>query len=389
MSLSTPDFDFATAGRILFGAGVAARISAEAATMGRRALLVCGRRTVPALALGRRLEAEGMKWHIFSVAGEPEVEQVSQGARMARDQRCDLVIGYGGGSALDAAKAIAALATNTRPVETYLEIIGRGRPLDRAPLPCIAVPTTAGTGSEVTRNAVLKSRDHQVKVSLRSPGMLPAVAVVDPALTVDAPAHITAATGCDALTQLLEAFVSTKANALTDALCREALGRAARALPRVVARGDDLAARTEMSLAALFSGLALANGGLGAVHGIAGPLGGMIEAPHGALCARLLPAAVAVNLEALARRQPDGPALARFDEAAQRMLGRTDAGGVDLVAWLEQLSSQLQIPSLRHWGFTSEAVPALVAKAKAASSMKGNPIPLSEEELAKIVSQAM
>ncbi|MBR9982449.1 MAG: iron-containing alcohol dehydrogenase [Desulfatitalea sp.] len=382
-------FDFTTAGRILFGAGTAGRVALEAARMGRAAMLVAGRRTTPAAMLGRQLEAQGVAWRVFAVAGEPEVEQVVQGAALARDHGCDLVIGLGGGSALDAAKAIAALATNTEPVETYLEIIGQGQPLNRRPLPCIAVPTTAGTGSEATRNAVLKSRRHQVKVSLRSPEMLPDLAVVDPELTLGVPPEITAATGCDALTQLLEAFVSTRANALTDALCREALGRAARALPRAVAHGDDLDARTDMALASLFSGMALANAGLGAVHGIAGPLGGMVAGPHGALCARLLPPVVAANLDALSRQDPDGPAVQRYTEAARLMLGRPTAGATDLVVWLRAMVDTFQVPPLSHWGLTPDSVPSLVAKAKAASSMKGNPAALTDDELAAIVLQAL
>lgn len=382
-------FDFATVGRILFGAGTVGRVAIEAARMGREALLVTGRRAAPAAMCGRQLEAQGVAWRLFPVTGEPEVEQVVQGAALARDHACDLVIGLGGGSALDAAKAIAALATNTEPVETYLEIIGQGQPMNRRPLPCIAVPTTAGTGSEATRNAVLKSRLHQVKVSLRGAEMLPDLAVVDPELTLGMPSDIAAATGCDALTQLLEAFVSTRANALTDALCREALGRAARALPRVVAQGDDLEARTDMALASLFSGMALANAGLGAVHGIAGPLGGMITGPHGALCARLLPPVVAANLDALSRQDPHGPAAQRYTEAARIMLGHSTARATDLVVWLRGMVDTFQVPPLSHWGFIPDSVPSLVAKAKAASSMKGNPAALTDDELAAIVLQAM
>jgi alcohol dehydrogenase class IV len=240
----------------------------------------------------------------------------------------------------------------------------------------------------VTRNAVLKSRSHRVKVSLRGPGMLPDLAIVDPELTLSLPPAVTAATGCDALTQLLEAFVSAKANALTDGLCREGLARAAKALPQVVARGDDLAARTDMALASLFSGMALANAGLGAVHGIAGPLGGMIGASHGALCARLLPFVVEANLAALVRRKAGDVTVARYTEAA-RMMVSSRATTVELVAWLHDLVARLEIPVLSAWGLTRAELPDLVAKAKAASSMKGNPVQLTDDELIDILNRAL
>jgi len=381
-------FSFATAGQIIFGAGKLSEVAPSAVHLGRYALLVTGRKPERAEHLGKALNRQGISWRSFSVSGEPEIEQVVDGAELAREQQCDLVIGFGGGSALDAAKAIAALATNSDPVERYLEVVGEGRPLEREPLPCIAIPTTAGTGSEVTRNAVLKSVKHNVKVSLRSSGMLPDMAVVDPELTLSLPPDITAATGCDALTQLLEAFVSGKANPLTDGLCREGLGRAAKALTRAVAHGQELGARTDMALASLFSGIALANAGLGAVHGIAGPLGGMIAGPHGALCARLLPFVVEANVAALKRESPQSDALARHAEVA-RLLVSAQATTVDLVAWLHRLVEQLSIPNLSHWGLTAEAVPELVVKAKAASSMKGNPARLSDEALTAIIEKAL
>ncbi len=381
-------FSFATAGRIVFGAGTLSEVAPAAGRLGRCALLVTGRKPERAAHLGEQLNRQGIHWHAFGIPGEPEIEQAVAGAGLARKQQCDLVIGFGGGSALDAAKAIAALATNGDPVERYLEVIGEGRPLERDPLPCIAIPTTAGTGSEVTRNSVLKSVRHNVKVSLRSPGMLPDLAVVDPELTLSLPPDITAATGCDALTQLLEAFVSSKANPLVDGLCREGLGRAAQALPRAVDHGEDLGARTDMALASLFSGIALANAGLGAVHGIAGPLGGMIPGPHGALCARLLPFVVEANVDTLKRESSQSEALARHAEAA-RLLVSDQATTTDLVVWLHRLVEQLCIPNLSHWGLKAEAVPDLVGKAKAASSMKGNPVRLSDEALTAIIEKAL
>lgn len=383
------NFTFATANTIIFGAGTLRRAAEAATELGRNALLVTGRNPDRASGLTGLLADAGVTQTHFSIPGEPEIANVTAGAALACENGCDLVIGFGGGSVIDAAKAIAALATNTNPIETYLEVIGDGQPLDEPPLPSIAIPTTAGTGSEVTRNAVIKSAHHKVKVSLRSPRMLPDLAVVDPELMLSLPAELTAATGCDALTQLLEAFVSAKANPMTDALCREGLPRAAKALPIAVAKGDDLQARTDMALASLFSGLALANGGLGAVHGIAGPLGGMIDAPHGALCARLLPIVVAVNVAALRRRDPDSAALKRYEAVARWLIRDPQAGPPDAVQWLERLTEALAIPNLKHWGLSQNEVPELVANAQRASSMKGNPILLTEEELTKIVLEAL
>jgi alcohol dehydrogenase class IV len=381
-------FSFATAGQVIFGAGTVSEVAPAAARLGRSALLVTGKDPERSAPLSAQLERQGVRRHIFSVPREPEIELAVTGAEVALERRCDLVIGFGGGSALDAAKAIAALVTNREPVERYLEVIGQGHPLVQAPLPCIAIPTTAGTGSEVTRNAVLKSVRHDVKVSLRSPGMLPDLAVVDPELARSLPPEATAATGCDALTQLLEAFVSTKANPLTDGLCREGLARAARALPQAVVHGDDLQARSDMALASLFSGMALANAGLGAVHGIAGPLGGMIPGPHGALCARLLPVVVAANVAALEKEAPRSDALSRYGEAA-RLLVDSRATIDDLIDWLHRLVGQFGIPGLADLGLTVAEIPALVANAQGASSMKGNPVRLPDDLLGAVIEKAL
>lgn len=382
-------FSFATAGNILFGAGVIRQTGQTAVRLGQRALLVTGRCPRHTNALVDALAEAGVVWFSFSIAREPHLDHIAEGVALAREKACDLVIGMGGGSALDAAKAIAALVTNTRPIETYLEVIGQGRPLEHPPLPCVAIPTTAGTGSEVTRNAVLLSPAHQVKVSLRSPQMLPDLAVVDPELTLSLPPDITAFTGCDALTQLLESFVSARANPFTDALCREALPRAATALTRAVNHGNDITARTQMALASLFGGLTLANAGLGAVHGIAGPLGGMVQAPHGVLCAALLPHVMDANLRAVQERSCDKDVIHRFVEAARLLTGNPHAQARDGIHYLDQLTSRLKIPSLAYWGLESRDVPELAAKARAASSMKANPVSLSETELSAIIEKAM
>ncbi len=300
-----------------------------------------------------------------------------------------MVIGLGGGSVLDTGKAIAALLTNPGDVFDYLEVIGKGQPLVNAPLPYIAIPTTAGTGSEVTRNAVIESPEQNVKVSLRSPLMLPRVALVDPELTYNLPPAITASAGLDALTQLIEPFVSVKANPMTDAICREGIYYAARSLRRAYENGADKEAREGMSLASLFGGLALANAALGAVHGFAGPLGGMLHAPHGALCARLLPFVMEANIKALETRQPEHPALGRYIEIAQILTGEKEATAHDGVRWTSELVDTLKIPGLSTYGMNEKAFPEAVEKTMKANSFKGNPIALNEDELRLILEKAL
>ena len=382
-------FEFATATRIIFGTGTLREIGPIAAEMGHRALLVTGRSTERAAPLLDALTAQGVEAATFTVSGEPTTEVARQGTERARAADCDLVIGFGGGSALDSGKTIAALLTNGGVPLDYLEVIGQGKPLTQPAAPYIAIPTTAGTGAEVTRNAVLLSPEHRVKVSLRSPLMLPRLALVDPELTYSLPPGVTASTGLDALTQVLEPYVSLKANPLTDALCREGMRRAARSLRRAYEHGDDPAAREDMALTSLFGGLALANAKLGAVHGFAGPLGGMFPGPHGAICARLLPHAVAVNVRALQERSPASPALRRYDEAAQILTGDDGATAGDGVAWVEELCQALQVPPLSSYGLTREDFPAVIQKASVSSSMGGNPIKLTPEELAEILTRAL
>jgi alcohol dehydrogenase class IV len=376
-------FGFATAARIVFGRGAIAELPKLAQELGSRALLVTGRNTERAAAARLALDCE-----VFSVYGEPTVEMVRRGVQAARDG-CDLVIGFGGGSALDAGKAIAALATNSGDVLDYLETVGHGRTIERTPLPFLAVPTTAGTGAEVTRNAVIGSPEHGVKASLRSPLMLAKIALIDPELTRDVPSHVTASTGLDTLTQSIEPYVSVRANAMADLFCIEGLKRAASSLERVCRDGRDLDAREAMSLAALLSGLALANAGLGAVHGFASPLGGMLEAPHGALCAAVLPHATAVNIGALRAREPAGAALRRYGEIARILTGRPDAEPEDAAEWIAELCEKLAIPNLQHYGLDQGQIPELVEKAALASSMKANALVLTREELTEIAERAL
>jgi len=375
-------FEFATATRIVFGAGMLQQVGAIASELGRRTLVVTGRDPSRAEKLRALLRDRGLSVLSFGVAGEPEITTAEQGVALARAERCDLVIGFGGGSALDAAKAIAAMLANQGELLDYVEIIGRGQTLAKPSVPFVAIPTTAGTGTEVTRNAVLASPEQRVKVSLRSPLMLAKVALVDPQLTCELPPALTASTGLDALTQLIEPFVCARANPMTDGLCVEGLRRVARSLRPAFTDGQNKTAREDMALASLFGGLALANAGLGAVHGFAGPIGGSFPAPHGAVCAALLPHVMAANLHALQERQPESSALHRYQTLARLLTGKQNAEADMGVEWVRELVADLQIPPLRVYGIQQEHVPEVVAKAAIASSMKANPIVLTSEELA-------
>jgi len=375
-------FDFASAGRILFGQGRLAEAGRFAASLGRRALVVTGSNSDRAEPLLDALADFQVETEFFSVSREPTVELVRSAAAKAREAGCDMVAGFGGGSAIDTAKAVSALLPNEGDLLDYLEVIGEGRALEKPAFPCIAVPTTAGTGAEVTRNAVIASPPHRVKVSLRHGSMLPDLAVVDPGLTISVPPEVTAASGLDALTQLVEPFVSRMANPLTDALCREGLLRASRSLRAAWLDGSDIEAREDMCVASLFGGLALANAKLGAVHGIAGPFGGMFPgAPHGAVCARLLPAVMTANIKALANR---GESLGRFDEVARLLTGSAEAAAADGVKWVEDLCAGMDIAPLGQWGFGETGFEDLAERALRASSMKGNPVELGAAELEAI-----
>jgi alcohol dehydrogenase class IV len=290
---------------------------------------------------------------------------------------------------MDAAKAIAGLAPNSGEPLDYLEVIGQGRPLEHAPLPFLTVPTTAGTGAEVTRNAVLGSPEHGVKASLRSPLLVARAALIDPDLTLDVPAAITAATGLDTLTQLIEPFVSCRANALTDLFCLEGMRGATDALPKVFQNGQDRDARAAMAYASLLSGLSLSNAGLGIVHGFAGPLGGLLKAPHGALCAAVLPHGMAINIRALRERAPDDEALDRYRRLARLLVDDSQAEPEDAVRWVADLCRSVGISSLRSYGLNSAGISDLVAKVAGASSTKANPIKLSTSELAEIAERAL
>lgn len=368
-------FEFATAARIVFGAGTVRQAAEAARALGKRPLIVTGATEARAAALG----LDGL---IQRVPTEPTATMIREAVAAAREAGADVVVAVGGGSVIDAGKAIAALTPNPGDVLDYLEVVGKGQRLAEPPLPFIAVPTTAGTGAEVTRNAVVASPEHGVKASLRSPLMLPRLAVIDPELALSVPPAVTAATGLDALTQLIEPWVSPRANLLTDALCLDGIRRVLAALPRAFHHPEDLEARTGMALGAMYGGIALANAGLGAVHGFAAPIGGRFAAPHGAVCAALLPHVIRANVGALRARDAASESLRRYGVL-------TEIFGEDPAEYTQRLVRELEIPPLRAYGIAPADIAGICEKAAAASSMKANPVALTTEELQQTLAAAL
>lgn len=381
-------FEFATAGRILFGRGSSRQVPALARGFGRRALVVLGGSGRGGEALTQGLGDAGVRSLVFNVSGEPTTHLVDRATRIARSEGSDLVIALGGGSVIDAGKAVAGLLANPGAALDYLEVVGAGRPLREPGVPVLALPTTAGAGAEATRNAVLGVPEQGVKASLRSPHLLPRLAVVDPELTRSLSPEVTAATGMDALTQLIEPFVSNAANPFTDGVCREGLARVARSLAAAHRDGSDLAAREDMALAALFGGVALANARLGAVHGFAAVLGGTTGRAHGALCARLLPFVMGANIRALEGRG-ERATLGRYTEIARLLTADPEADARDGVSWVHLRCAEMKIPPLREAGLSGADCGRIIPLARRASSMKGNPVALSDEELGEILEAAL
>lgn len=373
------DFSFGTAASIRFGAGTSRLLATEVAALGDRPFLVTGSNRARTDSITTGIGEVGH----FGIAGEPTFDDAAAAVARARETGADVVVGVGGGAVIDLAKAVAILAVAEGEAIDYAEVIGAGRSLPEEGLPFVAVPTTAGTGSEVTSNAVLASPEHKVKVSLRSPAMLASVAIIDPELALSCPAHVTAAAGMDALTQCLEPLTSRMANPMVDALALAGLRSAGRGLVASVEDGGNLAARTDMAFCSLMGGLSLANAKLGAVHGFAGVLGGATGAAHGAICAALLQPVTAVNIRALGERDPDNPALGGYLLAAETLTGKLSLEALD--DWLGSLSERVGTRGLAELGLRSEDHAAAVEAAMRSSSMKGNPIELTHDELSEVL----
>jgi alcohol dehydrogenase class IV len=378
-------FEFATAGRILAGCGRAAELPGVLAGLGSRVLVCTGAN--PARHAGL-LAGLGLPAAVFAVSGEPTIDLARAGIAAAREHGADVVAAIGGGSVIDTGKAVAMLLSNGGDPLDYLEVVGSGRKITQPAVPCVAVPTTAGTGAEVTANAVLAAPAHRVKASLRSPLMIPRVALVDPQLTVSCPPPVTAASGMDALTQCLEPYVSVRASPLTDGLAREGLRRAAAGLRAAFADGSDLEARTDMAVCSLLGGMALANAKLGAVHGIAGVIGGTADVPHGVACAALLTPVIEANVRALRSGPPGQPVLDRYTEAARCLTGQPAASIEDGLAWLRETITMLGIPGLAAFGIGPADADDVAFKAARSSSLQGNPVTLSHDELRAVILSA-
>ena len=382
------NFQFATSTRIIFENDSFKKVPGLVAGLGNKVFIVTGKNKVLANQLSEWLNQINISSEIFSVHSEPTTADIENGTDLARQNSSKVIVGIGGGSVIDAGKAIAALVANKGELTDYLEIIGKGKKLEEAPLPYLTIPTTAGTGAEVTKNAVIKSIDHNVKVSLRSDLMFPAIAVIDPVLTLTMPPEITAYTGVDALTHLLETFVSCQANIFVDILCREGMQRIASSIELAFFEGNNLEARENMSMASMLGGMALASVKLGAVHGFAGPMGGMFPIPHGAVCACLLPAVMEINIKAIKEKKLETQLL-KFDEVARILTQNNFAKAEEGTIWVKEIVKKLKIPRLSYFQLSTNSFPELIEKAKNSSSMKGNPVVLNDDQLAEILNLSL
>lgn len=390
-------FDFFSVPRLVFGRGQFARLPELAASMGSTALVVYnGDEQGRGGALDRLIamvSVAGMRYVLFRQNGEPKVEDVDRAIAAGKQGGCDMVIALGGGSAIDAAKAAAGLLANGGSALDYMEVVGKGQKIAKPALRWIAVPTTAGTGAEATRNAVIGFPEKQFKASIRSELLLPRVALVDPELTVGNPRQITASSGMDALCQCIESYTSNAAEPMTDALVIEGVARAGRSLRRAYENGQDLEAREDMSLAALLSGIALTNVGLGAVHGFAAPMGANFPIPHGTVCALLLPHVMSANVAALRAHAEGRAALARYASIGRTLAGpaaQSEESAIDAgIEFTASLARDLAIPPLSRFGFDEQDIAPMVALARKSSSMRYNPVALSDEALAGILRRAM
>ena len=392
-ALQVTDFSLSRLPRIEFGSGVLAKLPTIIRGYGSRALLVSGAGSLKNSplwsAITDELKAQGISWLHLAIPGEPSPQMVDEAVRALHAETIDVVVGIGGGSALDAAKAIAGLLKPGNSVMDHLEGVGPELPYAGLATPFIAVPTTAGTGSEATKNAVLSVQGRDgFKKSFRDEKLVAEYALVDPDLLATCPASVIAANGMDAFTQLLESYVSSRAAPLTDSLAWGGMKAARDGLLALYADANDALARERMAYAALVSGITLAQVGLGSVHGLAAPLGAFFPIPHGVVCGTLVATATRINIEALRTRAPNHPALEKYAQVG-RLLSRRgdidrDAAHVALIDTLEAWTRELKLPALAHFGVTQSDIPHIVANSRG-SSMKTNPILLEDREIAAIV----
>lgn len=383
------NFSFATPSQIEFGEGCSKTIPSLLDESHSPLFVLTGSNSKRYAQTIGMLTQSGHEVFIHPVHGEPDVKSVTVASEAAREAGAKCVIAIGGGSVIDTGKAVAALVTNTGSLIDYLEGVGKGKPLSQNSLPFMAIPTTAGTGAEVTKNSVIGVPKAGVKVSLRSTSMLPTWAVVDPELTHNLPVDIAAYTGMDALIQCLEAYLSKFANPLSDGIAREGLRLAARSIRGACSDKLDTEAKSDLCAASLCGGIALANAKLGSIHGFAGPLGGMIPAPHGAICASLLVSCFSANLRAIDSRDKENPSRAKMDDVATLLTGNPQAKASYALAWFESLSNDLPLKSLGDLGLERSQIDEAARKSAKSSSMKGNPIELTKFELVEILEAAL
>jgi len=388
MSHALSQFQFLTAADLRFGRGVAHAALDALAGLGGRLLLVQGRDGARADWLADALTDHGAVVCRFSVEREPDLPMIEAGLAVARDARVEAVIALGGGAVIDAGKALAGLIPSTRPIMDHLEVVGRGLPLEARPLPFAAMPTTAGTGAEVTKNAVIAVPEAKRKVSLRDRYMLPDLALVDPSLTDHLPKPVTLTSGLDAVTQVIEPFLSCKANRLTDALCRDAIPQGLQALVLLMEM-ESKGARDDLAWTSLCGGLALANAGLGAVHGFAGVLGGVTGAAHGAICGALLPHVLQANETALKRLPDQEETLTRMEAVRGWIAEALECGSQEAFDCLAHWSQAHGLPGLKALGLSAEMIGDVAEQSRISSSMKGNPVALDANDLSAILYRAL
>ncbi|TVR48717.1 MAG: iron-containing alcohol dehydrogenase [Rhodobacteraceae bacterium] len=376
--MSITPFGFATAGTLRFGRGTVSEAVPFACAQARRALLLRSRSVAAADELLHSLRQNSDVLDL-QASGEPDLPGVQANVEIARNFRPDLVIAIGGGAVIDHGKALAALIPAPHNAMRYLEVVGEGQPLDTAPLPLVAIPTTAGTGAEVTRNAVIQIPDAKRKVSLRDPRLYPALALVDPDLCLSCPKVVTLASGLDAITQVIEPFICSRANPMTDALCRDAIPRGLSALHRLMDQ-DAAHAWDDMALTSLFGGLALSNAGLGAVHGFAGVIGGRTGGAHGAICGTLLVPVLKANAQAAPDSSIAKHRIAWVMEQIAREFGHVE----DFQNWIRAHG----LPTISELGITEQMHASIAHDTLQSSSYRANPVDLQDGNLLQVLADS-
>ncbi|MBN1328395.1 MAG: iron-containing alcohol dehydrogenase [Candidatus Heimdallarchaeota archaeon] len=390
-------FDLLATPQIIFGQGRFETIKEHLLNYGSKVLIVGNNKALEQSKVrnifSNLTHKFGFKFETIIIHGEPDTEQIDAGVQIGSQHNATSVIGIGGGSAIDAGKAIAGLLTNGGKAKDYLEVIGNGMSITKPPIPFIAVPTTAGTGSEVTKNAVILSKEDKLKASIRSSLLVPKIAIIDPELMISLPKEVTAYTGLDALTQLIEAYTSNKSQPITNALARIGILRASKSLIFAYENGNDIEAREDMAMAALLSGICLSNAGLGAVHGLAGPIGGLLNIPHGLICGALLLPVINGNISSMLRQVPYPETLLKYAQLGELFGGLEfeplKEQVIHLIKQLGYLIKSLHITKLSDYGLKEDDFDEIIRRAQISSSMKYNPIELTDEELYSILNKTI